>query len=537
VEGILTLDSRAGGGFGGFYLQQADGETDGDRTTSEALFVYTDRATGEPGMRLRVSGRVKEYHGLTELVAVRKIRSCGREVLPAPLILALPWSADRESVENMRVNFRHPLTVVDNANLARYGELALAAADQVQPTEYLPPGDSAHRMSARNRRNRVLLDDNRSLRDPRPLPWPPAASSSATVRAGSRIDGLVGILDFRFGAWRIQPGREPRFLATNPRNPAPPPPPGSSPPGGTVRVVGLNLGNYFNGDGRGGNFPTPRGASTRAQFQQQQQRLIEALLAPDPDILAVTELENDGYGPHSAIATLAAALGSHWRFVSTPGEDGDDAIRTGLLYHSARVHAVGPPTRLASGPFSTRGRPPLAQDFRRADSKHTVRVVVPHLKSKSCRGARGQDRDQADGQGCYAGRRTAQAEALANWSGTASADPRSAGTLIIGDLNSYARERPLSVLAETGFASMVHQFHPCTDKRCRHYTYRYGGAKGTLDYALACEKLRPRVIAAQSWLVNADEPRALGYQGALSPDPNGPWRSTDHNPVIIDLRL
>lgn len=28
VEGILTLDSRASGGFGGFYLQQADAETD-----------------------------------------------------------------------------------------------------------------------------------------------------------------------------------------------------------------------------------------------------------------------------------------------------------------------------------------------------------------------------------------------------------------------------------------------------------------------------------------------------------------------------
>lgn len=542
VEGILTLDSRAGGGFGGFYLQQADTETDGERTTSEALFVYTDRATGEPGMRLRVTGQVKEYHGLTELVAVREIRSCGPEALPASVILELPWSVDPESVENMRVSFRQPLTVVDNANLARYGELALAATDQVQPTEYLSPGDLAHRRSVRDRRNRVLLDDNRSLRDPRPIPWPPAAASSATVRAGDRIDRLAGILDFRFGAWRLQPAREPRFLASNPRNPAPPSPPDNSAPdksspGGSVRVVALNLGNYFNGNGRGGDFPTPRGAATNAELQRQQLRLVQALRAPKPDILAVMELENDGYGPHSAIATLAAALGRHWRFISTPGEDGDDAIRTGLLYHSARVHAVGPPRRLASGSFRTRGRPPLAQDFRRADGEHTVRVIVPHLKSKSCRGARGKDRDQADGQGCYAGRRTAQAEALANWSGTASADPRSAGTLIIGDLNSYARERPLSVLAEAGFASMVHQFHPCTDGHCRHYTYRYRGAKGTLDYALASEKLRPRVVAARSWLVNADEPRVPGYRSFAGSDADGPWRSSDHNPVIVDLSL
>ncbi len=386
VEGILTQDSRSDGGFGGFYLQQADHQTDNDPATSEALFVYTDRDTGASGMRLRVTGKVKEYHGLTELVAVRNLRTCGKEALPAPVPLTLPWAVNPEHLENMRVAFRQPLTVVDNYNLARYGELALAASDQVQPTEYLPPGNQAHRQSARNRQNRVLLDDNRSRRDPRPVPWPPAGLSSATVRAGDRIDGLVGVLDFRFDAWRIQPAGTPVFLATNPRKPAP-----SAPAADSLRVLALNLGNYFNGDGKGGNFPTPRGAATMADFQRQQQRLIQTLQAPDPDILALTELENDGYGPHSAIASLASALGSQWRFVSTPGQDGDDEIRTGLLYRADRVSARGSPARLTGGPFRSQGRPPLAQDFARLDGDATVRVIVPHLKSKSCRGARGDE--------------------------------------------------------------------------------------------------------------------------------------------------
>ncbi|MBC7185167.1 MAG: endonuclease, partial [Marinobacter sp.] len=34
VEGILTLDSRSTGGFGGFYLQQADHQTDNNPATS-----------------------------------------------------------------------------------------------------------------------------------------------------------------------------------------------------------------------------------------------------------------------------------------------------------------------------------------------------------------------------------------------------------------------------------------------------------------------------------------------------------------------
>ncbi|MDX1557773.1 MAG: ExeM/NucH family extracellular endonuclease [Marinobacter sp.] len=532
VEGILTQDSRSDGGFGGFYLQQADHQADNDPTTSEALFVYTRRDTGAPGMRLRVTGNVKEYHGLTELVAVRDLRICGKEALPAPVPLTLPWAVNPEHLENMRVAFRQPLTVVDNYNLARYGELALAASDQVQPTEYLPPGDRAHRQAARNRLNRVLLDDNRSQRDPRPVPWPPGGLSSATVRAGDRIDGLVGVLDFRFNAWRIQPSETPVFLATNPRTPAP-----SAPAAGSVRVLALNLGNYFNGDGKNDDFPTPRGAATVADFQRQQQRLIETLLAPDPDILALTELENDGYGPHSAIATLASALGGQWQFVRTPGQDGDDEIRTGLLYRADRVSVRGLPERLTSGPFRSRGRPPLAQDFARLDGDATVRVIVPHLKSKSCRGAGGDDRDMADGQGCYTNRRIAEAQALTDWPGTISGDSRSAGTLIIGDLNSYAREQPLAVFAKAGFTSMVHHFHPCTQMTCRHYTYRFRGEKGSLDYALASESLKPRVVSARSWLVNADEPRVLGYQNDLPASRQGPWRSSDHNPVIVDLKL
>ena len=532
VEGILTQDSRSEGGFGGFYLQQADHQTDQNPATSEALFVYTDRDIADVGMRLRVTGKVKEYHGLTELVAIRHIRICGREALPAAIPVALPWIVDPEHLENMRVTFHQRLTVVDNYNLGRYGELALAAADQVQPTEYLPPGDEAYRASIRNRQNRVLLDDNRSIRNPRPIPWPPGGLSTTTVRSGDQIEGLVGVLDFRFDAWRIQPAQDPVFRASNPRAPAP-----ESLPGDPVRIMALNLGNLFNGDGRGGQFPTTRGAKTSAEFQRQQQRLVQTLLAPDPDILALTELENDGYGPQSAIASLAGALGSQWRFVSTTGQDGDDEIRTGLLYRGDRVSAVGPPERLASGPFRSFGRPPLAQDFSRVDGEATVRVVVPHLKSKSCRGARGDDRDQADGQGCYASRRTNEAKALAGWSDIHARGHHSAGTLIIGDLNSYAREQPIAVLTQAGFASMMHHFHPCTETSCDHYTYRYRGEKGSLDYALASETLKPRVVGAQSWLVNADEPRALGYQSDGTADGQQPWRSTDHNPVIVDLKL
>ncbi|MBW4935137.1 ExeM/NucH family extracellular endonuclease [Marinobacter sp. F4206] len=532
VEGIVTRDARGPGGFQGIYLQQADHQTDNDPRTSEALFVYTQRSAGTPGERLRVTGQVKEYHGLTELVGIQTMTVCGREALPEPAPVWLPWSAPPESLENMRVRFEQPLTVIDSYNLSLYGELTLAPTDQIRATEYLAPGTAALKASERNRNRRIVLDDGRRQRDPRPLPWPPGGLSPAqTVRAGDRVSGLIGTLDFRFGDWRLQPESTPVFAPANPRQPPP-----SRPTEPHIRLLTMNLANYFNGNGQGLDFPTTRGARTQLQYRDQHERLVAALQAPDPDILALSEMENDGYGPESSVADLARALGPAWRVVATPDADGSDEIRTTLLYREDRIDTVGIPTRLTSGPFQHRGRPPLSQTFRPRQGGAAVRIVTVHLKSKSCRNAVGADRAQNDGEGCYTRRRVHAAEAVLDWLPSLSAPPDLAGTVITGDLNAYARETPLDVFREAGFTSMVHHLQPCTPESCRHYTYRYKGEKGSLDYALASDSLKPRILTAATWLLNADEPRALDYRGPVEAAQTSPWRSSDHNPVITDIR-
>src|SRR5690554_6840574 len=287
VEGIVTRDAREPGGFNGFYLQQADHETDNNPATSEALFIYTRKKAGKPGQRLRVTGTVKEFHGLTELVAVRNLKVCGAAPLPEPVEVSLPWPEAPEHLENMRVRFSQPLTIIDHYNLARYGELTLASSDQVTPTEYLPPGAKAVARSQRNQRNRVLLDDGKSQRQPNPVPWLNNLAGDAPLRAGDRVTRLEGVLDFRFSQWRLQPSVMPRFQRNNPRPDAPP-----APARDHVRVMALNLQNFFNGNGRGNGFPTPRGAESLQQLDVQALRLRSAILQAKPDILAVSELEN-----------------------------------------------------------------------------------------------------------------------------------------------------------------------------------------------------------------------------------------------------
>lgn len=535
VEGIITLDSRQQGGFRGFYLQQADTETDHDPTTSEALFIYTNRTTGQVGHRVRVRGRIKEFHGLTELTNIQQLEDCGQARLPAPITVRLPWPGNRapEHLENMRIAVAGRLTVIDNYNLARYGELTLANDSQSIPTDRLSPGPEAVQLLERQQLHRLLLDDNHGSRYPEPTPWPtPALTANNTVRAGDSVSQLNGVLDYRFGAWRLQPITRPRFHADNRRPPAP-----ERTTETTVRVVTLNLENYFNGDGDGDGFPTPRGAETPEQFAQQTRRLVATLTVPDPDIVAVAEVENDGHGEDSAIATLARALGPDWHHVVLREASGDDAIQTGLLYRSDRVEPLGRAFRLSSGPYHRLGRRPLAQIFRPLGRAASVRIIVPHLKSKACHGASGPEGDQGDGQGCYNQRRTSAARALVQWADELPDTRSLVGTLITGDLNSYAQEDPLTIFGDAGYTSMVHRFLPCGPTGCPHSTYRYKGRHGSLDYALASKTLAPKVTGAWNWPVNAEEPRALGYQGSVPVPDTSPWRSSDHNPVITDLAL
>ncbi|MEX0603310.1 MAG: ExeM/NucH family extracellular endonuclease [Marinobacter sp.] len=535
VEGVMTMDARGDGGFQGFYLQQADNKADNNSRTSEALFVYTSRTAGTPGRRIRLSGRVKEYHGLTELVHITALKDCGSASLPEAIQVTLPWPDGTypEHLENMHVRIATPLTVIDHYNLDRYGELTLAPNQQFTATQTMAPGPEAVALTQEQRARRLTLDDGRGQRNPKPVPYPPPAlAHDHTVRAGDRVRHLQGVLDYRFGSWRLQPLSPPEFETRNPR----PEPPGR-PETSTLRVATMNLENYFNGNGNDSGFPATRGADSQAALGRQTARLVATLTGLDADIIAVMEIENDGSRPDSAIAQLAAAMGENWRF-SVSDHHHRDVIRSAFLFNSQKVQMNGEPHIITTGPFQNSGRVPLVQTFRVSQNGYRIRLVATHFKSKSCRGATGRNQDQNDGQGCFGATRTRAAEAIIDWLSRTPAEPASEaltdssddmGTLITGDLNSYAMEPPLTRLRDAGFVDLLRHF-----QGLESYSYRYRGGAGTLDYILADTTLRPYVINAASWSVNADEPAALGYRNQSKPVP-APWRSSDHDPIVVDL--
>jgi hypothetical protein len=523
VEGVIT--AAVDGDRRGWFLQ---GREDGDPATSDALFLAADGAVGVPvavGESLRVSGTVAELDaGQGTLTALRSATFSPLKAaidLPRPVRIAAP-PADWERHEGMRVRIVAPLTVAGSHRLERYGELVVNFGPRLRtPTETVLPGEPARAAAAANARRSLRLDDGSSAERPASIGYLPARGAP---RTGSRVARVQGVIDQRGGAYLLLPTAPPRFRDERPQRPPR--------VAGDVRIAAFNLENHFNGDGRGGGFPTPRGARNAEELEIQRARLVATIRGLDPDIAALMELENDGFEPTSAIAQLVDALnrddrGGDWRYIATAADQGDDQIRVGLIYRSGRIAPVGDAATLTDDLFGTRSRPPLAQSFR-AGNGPVFTVVANHFKSKGCGEAAGPEANQQDGQGCWNPTRTESARRLHAW---LRADPTRSGSdlaMIVGDLNAYAMEDPIRLLLDAGWR----------DAFAGHdapYSYVFDGQAGRLDHALLSPALAARLAGAAEWHSNADEPAAHGYRER--PQERGPWRSSDHDPLVIGLRL
>jgi len=554
----------------GFYIQDAVGDRDPD--TSDGLFVFNGNADSVSlGDLVRVTGVVEEAEQQTRIGNVSAMVRCADERTINPVTVTLPTTSasEFERYEGMFVRFSQTLVVTENVQLGRFGQLVVSAGNRlIQPTQRFSPGPEAAALQETNARNRLIVDDGTNAQNPDPILFGrrgAALTSSNTIRGGDEVRGLVGVMTHTWGgqassgvAYRLRPmaraqDRAPMIESTNRRTVAP------DAVDGTLRVSAFNVLNYFNTFGTGACALGDRGASTdcrgaanAADFERQAAKIVSAIRALDPDILGIMEIENDGYGTNSAIADLVRRLNDAtapgtFAFInadeqtSTRNTLGTDAIKVGLLYKPARLSPTGRTAVLATNSFVTGGdsrprtRPSLAQAFAQPDGEVLV-VSVNHLKSKSgsC-----DVPDARDGQGQCNIVRTNGARELAEWLATDPTGVRDPDVLLIGDLNAYAKEDPVTMLTSRGFVDLE------TSRGIgAHYSYVFDGQWGSLDHALASRALAAQVTGVTTWHINADEPAVLGYESAFkspaqraalyAPDP---YRSSDHDPVLVGITL
>lgn len=537
VEGVVTGDFQVGG-FSGYYLQDSG---DDDAATSDGIFIFAPSGLDvSSGDLVHVRGTVSEFNGLTEItVGTAEVCDSGLQ-LPEPAALQLPASDGvREPLEGMRVTLPQSLAVGDLFTYARFGELSLGVDRQFQPTAVVEPGSPERTaLIAQHLAERIWLDDGRSNQNPDPLRHPngEAFSRDNVVRSGDLVASATGVLDWRFGVWRIQP-TEGAQVTPNPRPVVPV-------VGGTTKVASFNVLNYFTTLDLPDTPGDQRGANSAAEFERQEAKIVAALDAIDADVFGLIEIENsDDDAPLDALVkALNTVAGAGTYAAIHTGRLGTDAITTALIYKPAEVAPVGAFAVLDStvdADFRPNNRPALAQTFTDLESGGEVTVVVNHLKSKGSDCDALGDPDTGDGQGNCNETRVLAAEALADWLATDPTGQDTAGReLIIGDLNSYDHEDPIDALRAAGYTDLV-----LRDQGEHAYSYNFDGELGYLDYALAGPGLVEDVTEAAPWNINSDESALFDYNtefksasqvGLWAPDP---YRSSDHDPVVVGLDL
>ncbi|MBO9611616.1 MAG: ExeM/NucH family extracellular endonuclease [Dyadobacter sp.] len=582
IEGVVTRTFTGSTGLNGFYVQEEDADADADPTTSEGIFVYNVAAdpagvvSVTQGDLVRISGEVIDFvsttsgftTSLTELKTVSAFEKLGTAPLPTITNVTLPVAnvADLERYEGMLVNLNATsgnLFVTEYFQLGRYGQVVLSADGPGnaagtdgrldQYTQFNAPsvaGYAAYVAEAAKRK--IYLDDGRTTQNPDPVIFGRGGnplSATNTLRGGDQVTSVIGILDDRLEGYRIQTSSGVNFIAANERPTAPP----ALGTGATLKVASANVLNYFNGNGAGGGFPTSRGADTQAEFARQRAKVIEALYTSDADVIGLMELERDDYGPNSAIQDLVNGLNTRagvsgtYAFID-PGTIATDEITVGLIYKPGKVTPDGaaatmpdhygqtsPGYPTGQTAFDVVGRKPLAQTFIETASTEKFTVVVNHFKSKSSSANGEGDADAGDGQGESNGTRVRQAQDLVAWLATKPTGTTDTDYLILGDLNAYLKEEPLTILANAGYNSVL----PATS-----YSYVFDGFTGSLDHALATSSLAKQVTGADKYHINADEPSVLDYNTEFKSAGQvtsfysaDQYRASDHDPVLVGLHL
>src|SRR5262249_25633969 len=96
--------------------------------------------------------------------------------------------------------------------------------------------------------------------------------------------------------------------------------------------------------------------------------------------------------------------------------------------------------------LDTKNRPALAQTFEVVSTLARFTAVANHLKSKSSDCNDVGDPDIGDGQGDCSQTRRKAAQALVDWIATDPTGSGDADYIILGDLNSYAKEDSISAI-------------------------------------------------------------------------------------------
>lgn len=581
VTGIVTARIRTG-----FFIQTPDEKADGNKNTSEGLFVFTRTeppAEADNGNLISVTGIVEEFRRdseplastLTE-VSMRKdsdeIKVISRsQPLPKPIVLVagdfMSNTVDNlEKYEGMRVQIEE-FTVssptggrVDAKTFTAVSDGAFWGVLKPVPRPFRQPGRDVREFATNADKEQfrkaypkaLIFDSNPAViridcDDQLPSQTQRLVPNQCEFPAMAEVKGLVGVLHYAYSKYTLLTDPDNRFTGTTSTKSNPMPVP-------TARqfvVAGMNLENFFDDQ----DDPSIKeDISTPDGFARRLQKVSLAIrdFMQSPDVIGVIEAEN-----LVALKRLAAKLNADTIVAGKPDPkyeafliDGNDGrgIDNGFLVKTSRVKVIETKQFGKEDKYKNpntkednflNDRPPLmlraSIDDAKTGKPFEFTVFANHLKSYLGY----SDPKQSDNVRL---KKKLQAEFLARLIQTRqTVDPKER-IIVLGDFNSYQFSDGImdQIGTITGKpAGKDAVLIPSDDlvnpdlinlvdviAAGQRYSYIYDGNSQTLDHIIITETLRKHTTGFGFARINADFPQIYRNDG------NRFERFSDHDPAV-----
>lgn len=289
----------------------------------------------------------------------------------------------------------------------------------------------------------------------------------------------------------------------------------------TLLVCGMNLEYYLVQD-----FGTGYGPYDASEHERQRQKVSTALAKINADIYGLVEVQQ-GQGAIKEIADdLTKNTGRNFTYINDGSSVNGSYTKSGYVYCSDVVQPMGKYYYNSTGV----SRRKYLQAFKQLSTQETFIFSINHFKAKSGgASASGDDADKGDGQGAFNGTRVREAQSVLSSYESNRTYYNDPDILIMGDLNAYGKEDPITVLTQGGMTDLHRYFHADSS-----YSYSYHGEVGYLDHALCNSTMLPQVTGMLGYHINSDELDDYTYDKSYDVTM---FRSSDHDPVLVGLNL
>ena len=286
-------------------------------------------------------------------------------------------------------------------------------------------------------------------------------------------------------------------------------------------VCTMNLEYYLTENTGSGSM----GPNSYEAHQRQRTKVNKALTKINADIYGLVEIEQGQEAPAEIAADLNANLAErNYTYINDGNSASGTYTKSAFVYDRNKVKPIGV---LQHNNTGVKERKKMICFEEIATGERFI-FSVNHFKAKSGNGT-GGDADKHDGQGGYNASRVTEAQSVIDYYKRYYIQIKEKDILIMGDLNAYAKEDPITLLIDNGMIDLHRAFHADSS-----YSYQYLGQAGYLDHAISNGSLRPQVTGVAGFHINSDESDDYTYDKS---NDQTMFRCSDHDPVVVGLKL